>query len=260
MGNNPSSVITAISSALPLVMALFGKPPKEAPEQFERPPPTVTKKSKEELIAEAQKTLGLDVRYNYNFAVVGQSGAGKSSLVNAFRGLHDYDREAARVGEAETTCRVTPYPHPEHPHIVIWDLPGAGTVAHPSETYFEDKMLYAFDCLIIVTGDRFTQIDMAIAKKASTWGVPLFFVRGKADQALLAKARRSPPGSDIKLLLRQDISNAVIPQLQQAGLTDRKLYVISSWAILDNSIPQMDEYVFICDVVNTALNRRRQLR
>lgn len=29
---------------------------------------------------------------------------------------------------------------------------------HPAATYFYDKALYAFDCLIVVTADRFVEV------------------------------------------------------------------------------------------------------
>lgn len=34
-------------------------------------------------------------------------------------------------------------------NIVLWDMPGSGTATHPTESYFKDNVLYAFDGLLI---------------------------------------------------------------------------------------------------------------
>ena len=75
---------------------------------------------------------------------------GKSSLVNGIRLLPDDHPNAAKVGEVEMTAVAQRYPHPALPHFVVWDLPGAGTPAHPIASYFDDKCLIAFDALVLV--------------------------------------------------------------------------------------------------------------
>lgn len=106
------------------VFAALFQLPTIPPPQMSQPPPSCHK-SREQLIKEAREKLGVDAVNNYNFAVVGQSGSGKSSLVNAVRGVPDNDEmRAAKVGEVETTADTSAYPSPEHPHIVFWDLPG----------------------------------------------------------------------------------------------------------------------------------------
>ncbi|RXM91070.1 Interferon-inducible GTPase 5 [Acipenser ruthenus] len=52
-----------------------------------------------------------------NIAITGESGAGKSTFVNAFRGLKDEDEGAAPTGVVETTAKPTEYPHPKFPNI-----------------------------------------------------------------------------------------------------------------------------------------------
>ena len=48
-------------------------------------------------------------RWVLNWAVVGRVGAGKSSLINALRGLTPGCKEAAPVGVGHTTKRPKPY-------------------------------------------------------------------------------------------------------------------------------------------------------
>jgi flagellar biosynthesis GTPase FlhF len=89
-----------------------------------------------------------------HFAVCGSSGSGKSSLINAFRGLTNIDPGAAPAGIIETTMSVTRYPdpHDELPHSrFIWfDVPGAGTLDVPSWQYFNEQGLFVFDIIILV--------------------------------------------------------------------------------------------------------------
>ncbi len=75
---------------------------------------------------------------------------GKSTTINALRGIADDDlANAARVNEVETTMAPTQYQHPTIPKLCLWDIPGAGTMQHPIQTYFDDKGLLAFDCLVL---------------------------------------------------------------------------------------------------------------
>ena len=89
-----------------------------------------------------------------HFAVCGSSGSGKSSLINAFRGLTNFDPGAAPTGIIETTMSVTRYPdpHDELPQSrFIWfDVPGAGTLNIPSWQYFNKQGLFVFDIVILV--------------------------------------------------------------------------------------------------------------
>ncbi|RUS24609.1 interferon-inducible GTPase-domain-containing protein [Jimgerdemannia flammicorona] len=141
---------------------------------------------------EARRKLGMDCNGRYNIAIVGASGEGKSSLVNGLMGVDDSADNAIQVGEVETTSDIKSYCHPHLETVVLWDLPGGGTERHPGETYFKDKMLFAFDAVIIVTSTTFTQIDIDIAKRAASAKVPVFFVRNKSDQDITSKQCKKP--------------------------------------------------------------------
>ena len=89
-----------------------------------------------------------------HFAVCGSSGSGKSSLINAFRGLTNFDPGAAPPGIIETTMSVTRYPDPHdklpHSRFIWFDVPGAGTLNIPSWQYFNKQGLFVFDIVILV--------------------------------------------------------------------------------------------------------------
>jgi ribosome biogenesis GTPase A len=80
-----------------------------------------------------QDIIEMKARYGYSpdfihIAVVGSAGAGKSSFINAVRGLSNNDPVAARTGIVETTNTVTRYSDPRPNSRITWyDVPGAGT-------------------------------------------------------------------------------------------------------------------------------------
>ncbi|KAF8813329.1 hypothetical protein BYT27DRAFT_7084483 [Phlegmacium glaucopus] len=120
-----------------------------------------------------------------HFAVCGSSGAGKSSLVNAFRGLKNNNPKAARTGIVETTMVITRYPDPRkelpYKRLVWFDCPGAGTLEIPGWQYFNEQGLFIFDVIVLVYDTRFTQIDVSIIKNCERFKIPLFIIRSKAD-------------------------------------------------------------------------------
>ena len=89
-----------------------------------------------------------------HFAVCGSSGSGKSSLINAFRGLKNNSRQAAPTGVVETTKAITRYPEPRqelpYKRLVWFDCPGAGTLEIPGWQYFNQQGLFIFDIIVLV--------------------------------------------------------------------------------------------------------------
>ena len=87
-------------------------------------------------------------------AICGPSGSGKSSLINALRGLKSGDPGAAGVGVIETTSEVTRYPDPRtvmpYPRFIWFDVPGAGTFDVPAWQYFNQQGLFIFDFIVLV--------------------------------------------------------------------------------------------------------------
>ena len=89
-----------------------------------------------------------------HFAVCGGSGSGKSSLLNAFRGLENGSPEAAPTGIVETTMAITRCPDLRtglpFKRLVWYDCPGAGTLEIPGWQYFNQQGLFIFDIIIVV--------------------------------------------------------------------------------------------------------------
>uniref|UniRef100_A0AC34QLY9 IRG-type G domain-containing protein n=1 Tax=Panagrolaimus sp. JU765 TaxID=591449 RepID=A0AC34QLY9_9BILA len=189
----------------------------------------------EKLRAEARNKFQIDSVYDYNFGITGQSGVGKSSLINALCGYDDYDSRAAPINIVECTNVVKRYPHPELKHLVLYDLPGGGTTSNPFHTYFCDKRLYVFDCLLLVMSQRTLETDLAIAKLALEMGTPVVFIRNKAEESLKT-IRRDPKNHnmDERSLIHLTISiikNNIRKELMVANIENPQIFVIEAHSL-----------------------------
>ncbi|KAG2035917.1 interferon-inducible GTPase-domain-containing protein [Suillus americanus] len=134
-----------------------------------------------------------------HFAVVGSSGVGKSSFINAVRGLSNNHPIASRTGIVDCTPQVIRYPDPRPDSRIIWyDVPGAGTPDVPDWHYFNALGLYIFDCIIVLIDNRVSESDLAIIRACQQFiNVEVFIVRSKSDQHINNMAcDRLPPGFD----------------------------------------------------------------
>uniref|UniRef100_A0A3P9C7I3 IRG-type G domain-containing protein n=1 Tax=Maylandia zebra TaxID=106582 RepID=A0A3P9C7I3_9CICH len=131
-----------------------------------------------------------------NVAITGESGSGKSTFINAFRGIGDEDEGAAPTGVVETTSQVTPYPHPKYPSVILWDLPGIGTTRFPADEYLKLVGFEKFDFFIIISDSRFRENDVKLAQEIQRMKKKFYFVRSKVDKDIRAekKTRREDLG------------------------------------------------------------------
>ncbi|CAK9006911.1 unnamed protein product [Durusdinium trenchii] len=116
-----------------------------------------------------------------NVAVVGNSGVGKSLLINKMRRLKPGSATWAPTGVKETTLRPTLYTFPGIDRVRLWDLPGAGTPGFPKDSYLRDMGLRYFDSVLIVTANRFTSTEVILREELEKYDVPYFMVRTKID-------------------------------------------------------------------------------
>ncbi|XP_062373432.1 interferon-inducible GTPase 5-like [Sardina pilchardus] len=144
----------------------------------------------ERAIAKAREVVDRLDNVVLNIAVTGATGAGKSTFVNAFRGLKDTDQGAAKTGEVETTTEPEMYPHPNMPNVRIWDLPGIGTKQFKAETYIKDVKFQNYDFFIIIGEKRFREYDIMLANEIKKKKKNFYFVRSMIDQDVKNAARR----------------------------------------------------------------------
>ncbi|EPQ20465.1 Interferon-inducible GTPase 5 [Myotis brandtii] len=140
-----------------------------------------------ELLASSESTR-LEV------GVTGESGAGKSSLINALRGLGAEDPGAALTGVVETTMQPSSYPHPQFPDVTLWDLPGAGCPGCPADKYLKQVDFGRYDFFLLVSPRRCGAVEARLASEILRQGKKFYFVRTKVDEDLAATRSQRPSG------------------------------------------------------------------
>ncbi|XP_055068249.2 interferon-inducible GTPase 5-like [Misgurnus anguillicaudatus] len=143
--------------------------------------------------AKAKALAEYDQLFNVslNIAVTGETGSGKSTFVNALRGLGDDDDGAAPTDVVETTMKATMYEHPGMPNVKLWDLPGIGSPNFKAKTYFKDVNFDIYDFFIILSAKRFSENDLMLAKEINKIKKNFYFVRTQIDNDIRSKERRN---------------------------------------------------------------------
>jgi small GTP-binding protein len=117
-------------------------------------------------------------------AVVGQSGAGKSSYINTIRGVSNEHPLYAPTGVTQTTLVPKEYQFPDNPLITLWDLPGAGTEEFEAKEYAQKMEFIKYDAFVILSSERFTETDQTIAGEVRKIYKPFYFARTKMDDSI----------------------------------------------------------------------------
>lgn len=175
---------------------------------------------KEETIEDVVKNIQAQVELWENtevkIAITGQSGSGKSSLINAIAGS-----KVAPVGFVETTME--PKEYKTENGIILVDLPGCGTANFPFETYIDDMQISSFDAIILVTANRFYEADIKLFNYVvNNLKKPIFLVRTKMDTAVR-------DGAEDNNLSRDEVIEMVLEDMVHNTDADpSKIYLVSS--------------------------------
>lgn len=151
--------------------------------------------------------------------IIGESGTGKSSLINTIAGEY-----IAEIGATETTDSAT-----EHTikgsQVIYVDLPGCGTQRWPFETYIQDLNLLSYDAFILVYSARIKENDIRLFQDLWAQNKPVFVARNYYDVALSgesgkpAETRVADP--QLRELIRQDAR-------KQLGRVDARVFMTAS--------------------------------
>lgn len=259
------------------------------------PPSRISTTKRAQLVAEANLALGIQpiviptpdvisaakarVQYQdglFHFAVAGIAGSGKSSLINAFRGLRNNDAGAAPTGVIETTSSVDRYPDPNPKFPFVWyDIPGAGTITQSDWLYFNTQGLFVFDCIIVLLDNRLTRTDLSILANSRRFQIPTYIVRSKADVHIRnIMDDMSDDGDDIDETRSITLYNAARDQhiadtlesvkngLREGGLPNQRVYVVSHRTLMSTvknrvlSQKTIHELELIRDLLEEACTRR----
>nr|XP_004657312.2 T-cell-specific guanine nucleotide triphosphate-binding protein 2-like [Jaculus jaculus] len=205
-----------------------------------------------------------------SIAVTGESGAGKSSFINALRGTGHEEPDAAEVGVVETTMHRKSYEHPKFPNVKIWDLPGIGTSKFIPMNYLKKVNFGEYDFFLIISCTRFTDHDAQLAKAIARMKKNFYFVRTKIDNDL-SNSQRSQPKSFNRDKVLEKIRDNCMENLQQAKVDAVQVFLVSSLDVTDfdfseledtllRDLPAQKRHIFMqClpNVTEVAIERRR---
>lgn len=173
-------------------------------------------------------------------AVIGESGTGKSSFINALREVSPEEEGAANVGVVETTMEKTPYQHPKYPKVTFWDLPGTGTPNFLPDTYLETVGFTSYDFFIIISSSRFSLNDAALAQKIKEAGKKFYFVRTKVDSDLYNEKITKPKSFKRERVLQQ-IQDNCLANLNNIGVAEPCIFLVSNFNLDNFDFPRLQE-------------------
>ncbi|XP_015271240.1 PREDICTED: interferon-inducible GTPase 5-like [Gekko japonicus] len=183
----------------------------------------------DEIVSEAAEDLKAWENTKLTIAVTGDTGAGKSSFINAFRRLRPGDVGAAPVGVRETTQKPDSYEHPNLPNVIFWDLPGIGTQGFPPETYLKQVKFSRYDFFIIVCSKRFRTCDVRLAREIQAMGKKFYFVRSKVDEDL-SNAEKTNPEKYSEEQILQEIRDDCKKNLEKhLRASNPQIFLTSCW-------------------------------
>lgn len=175
-------------------------------------------------VAKAKEQLDSLDSVTLNIAVTGETGAGKSAFINAFRGLNDDDDNSAPTGITETTKVATMYTHPTKSNVRLWDLPGTGMPNFKANKFLKEVKFETYDLFIIISSVRFKENDVFLAKEIQKKQKRFYFVRTKIDNDIRSVAKtRKFDEQQVLCTIREDCHRNV------KELGNPKVFLISSY-------------------------------
>ncbi|CAM5096113.1 unnamed protein product [Natator depressus] len=202
-----------------------------------------------------------------NIAITGETGAGKSSFINAIQDVGHKDENAAATGETETTRKPTPYPHPTYSKVTFWGIPGVETpglkhLDFQLDQYPEKVNFDSYDFFIIITSERFKSSHDKLAREIQGLGKKFYFVCSEVD-ANLYNAKRQRPSTYKEEKILEEMKENCILHLEAEGMTYPKVFLLSSFDLekydfhdlvdtLDHELPSHKRQAFLLSLPNIS--------
>ncbi|TFD63739.1 GTPase [Cryobacterium sp. Hb1] len=140
----------------------------------------------------------------FNLAIIGGTGVGKSSLVNAVFG-----KEIAKVGKGMPVTRDVDYYY-DNKSLGLWDFEGfeIGSAKSPAESLranlktiserpAEEQIAVVWYC-VLAKADRLTQTDIDLIRELDAAGLPVVLVLTKVDWTKNALTGRYKAPNDVE--------------------------------------------------------------
>jgi len=163
-----------------------------------------------------------------NVAVIGNSGVGKSSFINAIRGLTADDEGAADIDMTIVRPTCIPYVHPNNPMLKFWDLPGVGTDYFPRSTYLEDIDVDSYDFFLLIIADRSRENDTWLGNEICKRNKKYFLVRTKIGVDISNNKEAYPKTHNEEAVIAK-IRESTQEHLRANGCEDVPVFLIDNY-------------------------------
>uniref|UniRef100_A0ACB8FTC6 Uncharacterized protein n=1 Tax=Sphaerodactylus townsendi TaxID=933632 RepID=A0ACB8FTC6_9SAUR len=178
--------------------------------------------------------LGEPSQVRLDVAVIGEVGCGKSSLVNALRGVGAREPDAAPTGVTGTTGKAKAYPLPLVPFLYLWDLPGVGV----TEEDVSHLDLSRYDLFLLVASERYKHAHSCLARAITAAGKEAFFVRSKVDVDMGTQPESQPVSKEE---LQEKIQKKCLEDLEKDGVLSPQVFLVSSIMRKAYDLPRLQE-------------------
>ncbi|XP_063411181.1 interferon-gamma-inducible GTPase 10-like [Mytilus trossulus] len=168
--------------------------------------------------------------------IFGESGSGKSTFLNTFRGLKRGDKGFADQGyKGNSTKKATTYTMKDNPNITFTDGVGCGTIKYErGSEYIKSLEIEKFDFVLLMSNKNFSQDDAWFAKEIRIMGKPLFFVRTKFDEILRSARVDGINGENI----HEEIVTVCAENIKDSGIPTISTFIISNY---DTTVGDFDK-------------------
>ncbi|XP_020030492.1 interferon-inducible GTPase 1-like isoform X1 [Castor canadensis] len=207
----------------------------------------------------------------FNVAVIGLSGAGKSCFINALRRVEPEEKDAAPFGVLEITKHRMPCKHPKNSKVILWELPAMETTNLHANDYLEKVKFNDYDFFIIISGTRFTQHDLDLAKEIRKMKKDFYYVKTKVDSDLKNEEKIHPTAFEKEKFLQQiryhfaqsfkqnNIDEPQIFLISNNNLSEYDLQILNN--VLSKELPAQKHNNFMLSLLNiaeAAIERKRE--
>ncbi|ERE68971.1 interferon-inducible GTPase 1-like protein [Cricetulus griseus] len=173
-----------------------------------------------------------------NIAVTGETGTGKSTFINALRGMGQEDEGAAPTGVTEETMERMSYKHPKLPQVTIWELPGIWSTSFPPQSYLKTMKFSEYDFFVIISASRFKEYHVQLAKAITMMKMNFYFVRTKIDNDLANEQRSKPKTFNEENVLKR-IRDDCSKHLKKALSREPQIFLVSNFDVSDYDFPKL---------------------